>query len=127
MRKIFFGLAILSLAACSNGEQKQATGTGTLPTSQSGSQPQANLLTNPEHGQPGHDCALPVGAPLKQSSTAQPAAVPASTQPVSVPTTPPPAPSQPVSAPSSTTSAKLNPAHGQPGHDCALPVGAPLK
>jgi hypothetical protein len=24
-------------------------------------------------------------------------------------------------------SGKLNPAHGQPGHDCAVAVGAPLK
>ena len=25
------------------------------------------------------------------------------------------------------TAAGMNPPHGQPGHDCAIPVGAPLK
>jgi hypothetical protein len=33
----------------------------------------------------------------------------------------------PTNTPTSGSSAKLNPPHGQPGHDCAIAVGAPLK
>lgn len=78
---------------------------------------------NPAHGQPGHRCEIPVGAPLNsapaaakpqvQTVTSSPQAI---TAPAVAPTT---APADP--------NAKLNPAHGQPGHDCSIPVGAPLK
>ncbi|WP_341227539.1 hypothetical protein [uncultured Arcticibacterium sp.] len=71
---------------------------------------------NPAHGQPGHDCAVAVGAPLPAKGAAK-AAAPAS-----------------ISAPAATTPnfglpanvGKVNPAHGQPGHDCGVAVGAPL-
>ncbi len=66
----------------------------------------ATAQLNPPHGEPGHDCAVPVGAPLNSGNTA-PAVAPSS---------------QPANA-----NAKLNPPHGEPGHDCAVPVGAPLK
>lgn len=70
---------------------------------------------NPAHGEPGHDCAIPVGAPL-DGSGAQPQAVnPGATQTIE--------PNLNVTAP---VSGNLNPAHGQPGHDCAVAVGAPL-
>lgn len=65
---------------------------------------------NPAHGQPGHRCELPVGAPLTGNASAQ------------TPTTIPVATTQ-QAAPAGLT---LNPAHGQPGHRCDLPVGAPL-
>ncbi len=71
---------------------------------------------NPPHGQPGHDCAIAVGAPLDGSG--------AQNQPPSLPTI-----NQPIVQPNfqSGTAAKgLNPPHGQPGHDCAVAVGAPL-
>ena len=73
---------------------------------------------NPAHGQPGHRCDIAVGAPLNSApaTATQPQTVPAQTV-----TAPAPAP-----APADPT-AKLNPAHGQPGHDCSIPVGAPLK
>lgn len=75
---------------------------------------------NPAHGQPGHRCDIAVGAPLNtQPATApQPAAV-------SVPQAAPAADVQ--GARNVNPSAKLNPPHGQPGHDCAVPVGTPLK
>lgn len=73
---------------------------------------------NPPHGEPGHDCAIAVGAPLNGSPAAN------SPQPTASPTMsfPTPAPS-PVSVQGGP---RLNPAHGQPGHDCAVQVGAPL-
>ncbi|MDG4946455.1 hypothetical protein NMK71_08515 [Weeksellaceae bacterium KMM 9713] len=73
-----------------------------------------DVALNPAHGQPGHDCAIPVGAPLNSK--------PASNQnmtPVQAPVQ-----NQPSTAP--TGSGMVNPPHGQPGHDCAVPVGAPL-
>lgn len=77
--------------------------------------------TNPPHGQPGHDCAIPVGAPLNSKGD-NPAQVQAVTQPVVQPNlnVPPPTPAPQATAPGT------NPPHGQPGHDCAIPVGAPL-
>ena len=74
---------------------------------------------NPAHGQPGHRCDIPVGAPL-------------STQTTNNTSTNSPVASNPgmtVSTPIvSTAKAQkgMNPAHGQPGHRCDIPVGAPL-
>ncbi len=107
---------------------------------------------NPIHGQPGHRCDIAVGAPLNSpvKKLRQPASVqqtvpvlpPASVQqtapdqqnvplqqtaPVqqSIPNQLFPNLAKPVTKGSGT--AKLNPAHGQPGHDCAIAVGQPLK
>ena len=74
---------------------------------------------NPPHGQPGHDCAIAVGAPLNGSPA--PIAAPQSAPAMNFPT------ASPSTSPASTTSGqRLNPPHGQPGHDCAVQVGAPL-
>lgn len=79
--------------------------------------------TNPAHGQPGHRCDIAVGAPLNSA--------PAATKPVAQQTvaTPTVNAATPVNmpAPVTTTAPGMNPPHGQPGHDCAIPVGAPLK
>jgi hypothetical protein len=71
---------------------------------------------NPAHGQPGHRCDIAVGAPLNSAPKA------ASVQPqVPLQTT------TPVMQVNPNSSVKLNPAHGQPGHDCSIQVGQPLK
>lgn len=77
---------------------------------------------NPPHGQPGHDCAVAVGAPLPSSSAAASTSAPVRT-PVAAPVVNTPQVA-PVVNPSGGV--KLNPPHGQPGHDCAVPVGQPL-
>jgi hypothetical protein len=46
---------------------------------------------------------------------------------VTAPVTAPVMTPAPTNTPTSGSTAKLNPAHGQPGHDCAIAVGAPLK
>lgn len=70
---------------------------------------------NPPHGQPGHDCAVAVGAPLNAiAGDNTPQAQPAVTSPAAA------------SVPAAKGSGRMNPAHGQPGHDCAVAVGAPL-
>ena len=86
----------------------------TIPAPQSGG---AGL--NPAHGQPGHRCDIPVGAPLNSPApSAQPANAPqVQMNPVQ----------DPVSAPQQTVTAPgMNPPHGEPGHRCEIPVGAPL-
>jgi hypothetical protein len=82
---------------------------------------------NPAHGQPGHRCDIAVGMPLNSAPvkanakqpTVQTVAAPVAQAPVSTTT--------PVNNAASAGNARLNPAHGQPGHDCAVQVGAPLK
>lgn len=74
---------------------------------------QTSASINPPHGQPGHDCAIPVGSSMNSPRVTKPAA------------------NTPVVNPnifkSAQTAPGMNPPHGQPGHDCAIAVGAPLK
>jgi hypothetical protein len=83
---------------------------------------------NPAHGQPGHDCSIAVGAPLKNTASAKPAQATAQPVVASTPTLETKTVAAPAVAnvPNLNPNAKLNPAHGQPGHDCAVAVGAPL-
>ena len=77
---------------------------------------------NPPHGQPNHRCDIPVGAPLN-SKKAEPTTV--KTTDIQTTTTAPIAAPQ-NNAGSTSVAAGMNPAHGQPGHRCDIPVGAPL-
>lgn len=106
---------------------------------------------NPEHGMPGHRCEIAVGAPLSSApapgSTPEPESNTMTITPgevqgsskITMPTATPsaaqqpttimsaPATGTPAGAPSGSVAAGTNPAHGEPGHDCSIPVGAPLK
>lgn len=85
---------------------------------------------NPPHGEPGHVCEIAVGEPLDGSGKpgnenqniqiVQPGMNGGST----FSTMPPGSPVN--SAPASGGSGRLNPAHGEPGHVCEIPVGQPL-
>ena len=80
----------------------------------------SGVVLNPAHGQPGHDCSIAVGQPLKSTTTNTSPIV--NTQPTQA--------AQTTTAPASKPVAgqpRLNPAHGQPGHDCSIGVGMPLK
>lgn len=78
---------------------------------------------NPPHGQPGHRCDLAVGAPLPDNTaiTGQPA--PANTGISVLEAAQRLAAIQPAQQ---ATPKGMNPPHGQPGHRCDIPVGAPL-
>lgn len=104
--------------------------------------PAATITTagiNPAHGLPGHRCDIAVGAPLNSAPSAPGAPSALGTPPALGRTSPilggprvPVSPSLPGVAPSFNTQTAgtapgMNPAHGQPGHDCAIAVGAPLK
>lgn len=108
--------------------------TGEAPQAASSAAPASGGI-NPAHGQPGHRCDIPEGAPLNsapaQGGQAQTPSLNA-TNPINTAappsfSTPNPAGNapQPVAAPTQG-SGKPNPEHGAPGHDCSVPVGSPL-
>jgi hypothetical protein len=82
---------------------------------------------NPPHGEPNHRCDIAVGAPLSSPPNAKTDANKMTldpTQQVQQGTTQINVnePSKPV-----VTAEGMNPPHGEPGHDCSVAVGAPLK
>lgn len=89
---------------------------------------------NPSHGQPGHRCDIPVGAPLNSPVTKPVAAAPQGGTIEKTFTVTPPANNNAVPALLSTegtgtavtTAEGMNPIHGKPGHRCDIAVGAPL-
>jgi hypothetical protein len=111
-----------------------------------------NTAINPPHGQSGHVCGIPVGAPLDSLTLAKAANDAAAAKPandlnpehgqpghrcdVAVGASLSSAPAKTTTTPSSSTTTTttnkttvangLNPAHGQPGHRCDVAVGAPL-
>ncbi|MFD2907596.1 hypothetical protein ACFSX9_02495 [Flavobacterium ardleyense] len=100
-------------------------------------QPTANSgAINPAHGQPGHRCEIPVGAPL--NTAPKDVGLSKSTTNTTQPTTTNVQPNAPqlgatnpngnMNATSSQviTPAGMNPPHGQEGHSCSIAVGAPL-
>lgn len=80
-----------------------------------------NTAPNPAHGQPNHRCDIAVGAPLNSAPT--------NATPTTTITSSKPTPAQTITTPGANiiTAPGMNPPHGQPGHDCSIAVGAPLK
>jgi hypothetical protein len=98
-------------------EQKKQALENVAPTSTSTSASMATGAINPAHGQPGHDCAVPVGAPLNGGGTSS-QSKPIQTINANGNTS---SPVKPISG-----SGAINPPHGQPGHRCDIQVGDPL-
>ena len=73
---------------------------------------------NPPHGQPGHRCEIPVGAPLNTPAQATTTTTPVQNVTVK--------PNVNVTPSTQQVQPGMNPPHGQPGHRCEIPVGAPL-
>ena len=117
---VIFSLAFAITACQSNANKTETVNDPTknpLPTNIiQGTQAGQRPTNNPPHGQPFHDCALPNGAPFPANGGVS--------QPKAAELPQPKVEMQQPAAPSG--SVKLNPAHGQPGHKCELPVGAPL-
>jgi hypothetical protein len=123
---------IVPFTEAANTQQNQTA----MPTPQTQTTVNQNTATktpaavakgmNPAHGQPGHRCDIPVGAPLNSP------VVPAKSNPVTPQTT------QQQNITISGTAATQNPAvttptpegmnppHGQDKHRCDIAVGAPL-
>lgn len=122
----------------------QPNNTASQPVTMSAASPAASAPKtvtakgmNPPHGEPGHRCDISVGAPL--TSAPNPTAKPTATN-GSANITPTQSPVQntplvpalqnsaitPTAKPAASFTGKVNPAHGQPGHDCKVAVGQPL-
>ncbi len=82
---------------------------------------------NPAHGQPGHRCDIAVGAPLNSAPATSTPPVVTQSAPVVNKAPATITPVSPALTPKAGPGVKLNPPHGEPGHDCAVQVGAPLK
>lgn len=117
---IFIALLVVGLISLTSCKDENSSTPETDPTEASTIENEDSeaVALNPAHGQPGHSCAIPVGAPLNQESSAN------TTQQAPAPTN---SGVSPVRLNSSTATPQKNPPHGQPGHDCAVPVGADLK
>ena len=101
-------------APATTNSQPQTTNTTT--SSNNGNK---QVKINPKHGEPGHTCAVPEGAPIPDGPVEQTPVIKTEL----VPGTQNP-PTNLQSTP--TVAAGMNPQHGQPGHRCDIPVGAPL-
>lgn len=102
--------------------QGTASATGTTPEGM-----------NPPHGEPGHRCDIAVGAPLNSAPAPVNQGAPQIQQAPATTISTPAVSNMPVVAGSdqpgaakTPTPAGMNPPHGEPGHDCAIPVGSPL-
>ncbi|WP_157417925.1 hypothetical protein [Aequorivita capsosiphonis] len=91
-------------------EQKKQALQNVAPTSNNASST-GDMALNPAHGQPGHSCKIPVGAPLNGTGSTK---------------------ASPIKMDMNKTNATpasgsgINPPHGQPGHRCDIQVGEPL-
>ncbi len=105
-------LVALLFFSCKNEAEKADAETATEATSaeemKESVTKSSELKYNPAHGEEGHRCDLPVGAPLDKASAN-------TTQEMT---------QSPLRLKSATP--KINPPHGEPGHDCSVAVGAPL-
>ncbi|GGD91216.1 hypothetical protein GCM10011312_13770 [Planktosalinus lacus] len=102
-----------------NAEETTETETVKNETQNSTPNNNGDVAVNPAHGQPGHRCDIPVGAPLNGSSKEQ--TIKSTQSPVIKNSG-----NVPVNSNNTSTGENVNPAHGQPGHRCDIPVGAPL-
>lgn len=109
---IALGIMLVFLSSCKEEEKTEKTEetetTASAEEIKENMAKNADLKYNPAHGEEGHRCDLPVGAPLDKAS--------ASNTPEMT--------TSPVRLKSATP--KINPPHGEPGHDCSKPVGAAL-
>ena len=133
MKNLFYcSFVLIVFASCGHGSASKNTDQvaapsapntlpdlNTTPAQQAPAGTNSSVALNPKHGMPGHRCDIPEGAPLNMTAETAPAN-PSAPQPLVSPITAPP-------AMNGGGNVRLNPPHGQPGHDCAVEVGKPLK
>ena len=114
---IIIVLGMILMVSCKDEEKTAEAMPTPQETSETSTQAagKAEVTVNPQHGLPGHRCDLPVGAPLTANAGSTPNTSPTSQLP-----------STSVSPIRVDQTPSVNPPHGEPGHDCAVPVGAPL-
>lgn len=133
-KKIFFTLSIASFAlffSCKNEKTTETSNETTTETTQTENTAVNNssgeVKLNPAHGQPGHRCEIPVGQPLDGSGSNKSQTISTQTSPViNNNNSPVINTNKATNTGNNTNTGNLNPAHGQPGHRCDIPVGQPL-
>ena len=114
---IIIALGLILMVSCKDEEKTaETTPQETAETTAEAAGSEEEIKVNPAHGLPGHRCDLPVGAPLTASAGSTPNPTPTSQLP-----------STSVSPIRVDQTPKVNPPHGEPGHDCSVPVGSPLE
>ena len=127
----FSGEAWLKQRVANQGQQAQPAQQQTQQTQQTTQAPtQTAPGMNPPHGQPGHRCEIPVGAPLNskpaQNTQSQNTTPVVNQKPVEQPVMNVNSKSGSTTLVGTTTPPGMNPPHGQEGHRCDIAVGAPL-
>lgn len=120
--------AMTLFVSCKDDKSKESSDSETTTTEtveNNATQTNSNsgdVALNPPHGEPGHRCEIPVGAPLDGSEVNS--SVPQTNQSPVIKSTG----EVPVNGANTNTgtTGNVNPPHGQPGHRCEIPVGAPL-
>lgn len=125
----FSGEAWLKQRVGNQGQvQQQAVQQQAQQTTQAQTQTAPGM--NPPHGQPGHRCEIPVGAPLnsKPAEKKQPQTMTqvVNQKPAEKPVMNINSNNGSTTIAGSTTAPGMNPPHGQEGHRCDVAVGAPL-
>jgi hypothetical protein len=112
------GSGLITGDSLSAGTEAIAPAAGGSATSKT-----ASGALNPAHGEPGHRCDISVGAPLNSAPAAGTSIQEpnASQQPNFKMS-----PQSPMPKPVASPIEGANPPHGQPGHRCDIPEGAPL-
>lgn len=111
------GLCLMMMVSCREEGERGETPEIQSEEVETTDNPRSTAALNPAHGQPGHTCAIPVGAPLDQANKTSTQQQQQNTTSTTI---------SPVRVNSSSATPQKNPPHGQPGHDCAVPVGADL-
>jgi len=121
----FSGEAWLKQRVGNQGQQVQPV---QQQTAQAATQTAAGM--NPPHGQPGHRCEIPVGAPLNskpaQNTQSQKTTPVVNQKPIEQPVMNINSKSGSTTIVGTSTPPGMNPPHGQEGHRCDIAVGAPL-
>jgi len=134
-RLLSAAMAVSLFASCASETANDTESTGTSRVDSilgsGGNASSGDVKLNPAHGEPGHRCEIPVGAPLdsepggyvEPNLTMTPTTAPAAQPQV----TPTPQPSYDQNmTPAEMLAKGLNPPHGEAGHKCEISVGAPL-
>ena len=124
----FSGEAWLKQRVGNQGQQVQPVQQQTQHTTQAPTQTAPGM--NPPHGQPGHRCEIPVGAPLNskpaQNTQSQKTTPVVNQKPIEQPVMNINSKSGSTTIVGTSTPPEMNPPHGQEGHQCDIAVGAPL-
>lgn len=127
---LFSAFLVAAFLACGNEAPNQVQPPAPVPAPEGlqvappASDATSDVKRNPAHGEPGHRCDIPVGAPLDGIASLP---VEEAQSPLKVnPPQPAPATTPVQAAPVQTVAAGMNPPHGEPGHRCDIPVGSPL-